>query len=169
MTKRRLAFVAALTMVLLVGSGGAYALHARGGDSGLAERQALIAKRSALVMPFDLNRTTHVFAPRPDGGVQTVVANRQEQMEIASIRRHLREEAAAFRRGRFDDPAKIHGMAMPGLAELRAGFSRIRIRYEDVPAGGRIRYSTADPELAQALHRWFDAQLMDHGSHAHSG
>jgi hypothetical protein len=169
MTNRRLVFAAALTMALLAGSVGAYALHARGGDSGLAKRQALIAKRSAQVMPFDLNRTTHVFAPRPDGGVQTVVSNRQEDTEIASIRRHLRKEAAAFRRGNFDDPAAIHGMAMPGLAELRAGFSKIRIRYEDVPAGGRIGYSTTDRALTQALHIWFDAQLMDHGSHAHTG
>jgi hypothetical protein len=169
MMNRRLPFAAALSLALLVGSIGAYALHARDGTSRLAKRQALIAKRSAVVMPFDLNRTTHVFAPRPDGGVQTVVANRQEETEISSIRGHLRKEAAAFRRGRFDDPAKIHGMAMPGLARLRAGYSRIRIRYEDVPAGGRIRYSTADPALVQALHTWFDAQLMDHGSHAHGG
>jgi hypothetical protein len=57
-------------------------------------------------------------------------------------------------------------MAMPGLGALSTGFRRIRIRYMDVPAGGRIRYSSGDPSLVRALHVWFDAQLMDHGAHA---
>lgn len=170
MTSRRLVFGAGLAVAMLAASAGAYALHGRDGGSSLADRQALVAERGATVMPFDLDRTTHVFAKRTDGGVQTVVADKPgDASETASIRRHLGEEAAAFRRGAFDDPAAIHGMEMPGLAELRAGFSRIRIHYEDVPAGGRIRYSTADPTLVEAIHIWFDVQVMDHGSDARSG
>jgi hypothetical protein len=117
-------------------------------------------------MPFDLDRTTHVFAKRKNGGVQIVLADREGSVDVASIRGHLREEAAAFRRGEFTDPAAIHGMEMPGLAELSSGFRRIRIRYVDVPAGGRIRYSSDDPALVRALHAWFDSQLIDHGARA---
>jgi hypothetical protein len=118
-------------------------------------------------MPFDLDRTTHVFVKRKDGGVQTVVAKTSEDLgEVASVRRHLREEATRFRRGEFADPAAIHGMEMPGLAQLRNGVEKVQIRYADVRAGGRIRYSTSDPALVRALHLWFDAQLMDHGADA---
>jgi hypothetical protein len=170
MTNRRLVVASGLAVAVPAVFAGAYAVHARGGGSTLADRQARVADRGATVMPFDLDRTTHVFAKRSDGGVQTVVADRpDDHSEIASIRRHLREEAAAFRLGSFDDPAAIHGMEMPGLAELRAGFARVRIRYVDVPSGGRIRYSTSDPVLVRALHAWFDTQLMDHGSDAKSG
>lgn len=120
-------------------------------------------------MPFDLERTTHVFAKRASGGIQKVVSDEPDAAQTESIRRHLREEAEKFRRGEFDDPAAIHGMEMPGLAELRAGYERIEIRYEDVRRGARIFYETDDPALVRALHDWFDAQVVDHGDHAQSG
>lgn len=55
---------------------------------------------------------------------------------------------------------------MPGVAELKAGASRIDVAYSDVASGGRIRYRTDDPALVDAIHRWFDAQTTDHGDHA---
>ncbi len=55
---------------------------------------------------------------------------------------------------------------MPGLAELRAGASRIDVRYEDLPNGAALRYTTQDADLVRALHAWFDAQVSDHGQHA---
>ena len=130
-------------------------------------RQAEVATRGAEVMPFDLDRTMHVFAPLADGGRQTVTANDPtDANEIALIRGHLQAEAEKFRRGDFGDPAAIHGDAMPGLAELRAGASRIDVRYEDLPNGAALRYTTQDADLVRALHAWFDAQVSDHGQHA---
>jgi hypothetical protein len=149
---------------------GAYGLGAArsGGES--RDRQELVAERGASVMPFDLDQTTHVFATRPTGGIQTVSADdRDDAEQVALIRMHLREEAAAFRRGEFVDPAAIHGMAMPGLAVLRARYRELEVVYEDAPAGGRIVYASDRPELVQALHEWFDAQLMDHGDDARDG
>ena len=131
------------------------------------DRQAEVAARGAKVMPFDLERTTHVFEERDDGGVQTVVADDPaDTAEVEKIREHLEGEAEEFRNGRFDDPMAIHGRETPGVAKLRAGAGRMEIRYEDVPDGGRITYATRDPELVRALHAWFDAQLVDHGAHA---
>lgn len=130
-------------------------------------RQAEVAARGAEVMPFDLDRTMHVFAPLADGGRQTVTANDPtDAHEIASIRGHLQAEAEKFRRGDFGDPATIHGDTMPGLAELRAGASRIDVRYQDLPDGAELRYTTQDADLVRALHAWFDAQVSDHGQHA---
>ena len=135
-----------------------------------AERRREVAERGALVMPFDLERTTHVFTPTASGGVQTVVADdAADREQVGLVRAHVREEAARFARGDFADPAAIHGEEMPGLAELRAGASRIRVEYEDVPAGGRIRYATTDAALVRALHAWFAAQRSDHGAHAEDG
>jgi hypothetical protein len=121
-------------------------------------------------MPFDLDATTHRFSPRDTGGLQTVVADRAGDVEqVAAIRQHLRAEAAAFARGDFRDPASIHGRDMPGLVTLRERASALAVRYADRPAGAQIEYSSTDPEVVRALHRWFDAQVSDHGDHAEHG
>jgi hypothetical protein len=134
-----------------------------------AERQRDVARRGAEVMPFDLEATTHHFEPVDDGLVETVVADDPsgpggaEQAEL--VRQHLVDEAELFARGDYDDPAAIHGDDMPGLAELRAGAADIRVTYQPIEAGGRIRYTTASPALVDALHRWGEAQTADHGAH----
>ena len=127
-------------------------------------RRAGIDAKGAQVMPFDLARTQHVFTNRPDGGVQTVTAlDPADKRNIELIREHLRKEADRFARGDFADPTAIHGQDMPGLAELKAGAARIRVRYEQLPDGARLRYTTTDPELVEAIHSWFRAQSRDHG------
>jgi hypothetical protein len=129
--------------------------------------QAQVAARGAQVMPFDLDQTIHVFQRLDDGGRQAVTAKAPANtQQIALIQSHLQLEADKFRRGDFSDPAYIHGEEMPGLAELRTGFSQIDIRYTALPNGGEIRYTTADPALVAALHRWFRAQVSEHGRHA---
>jgi hypothetical protein len=45
----------------------------------------------------------------------------------------------------------------------------IRIDYKDLSDGGEVRYSSSHPPLVAALHRWFDAQLSDHGADAKKG
>ncbi|MDQ3691031.1 MAG: aspartate carbamoyltransferase [Chloroflexota bacterium] len=130
-------------------------------------RQADIADRGAEVMPFDLERTTHVFERLNDGGVQSVVADDPSDAEqIGSIRSHLQDEADKFRRGDFGDPATIHGDTMPGLEALRAGIGQIDVRYSELPDGAQLRYTTADPDMIMALDAWFAAQLSDHGPDA---
>jgi len=141
-----------------------------GTDERLAERRAEIADRGADVMPFDLDATTHRFEPSEAGLVQTVVADEpSDTAQVDLIRDHLAQEADRFGRGDYGDPAAIHGDDMPGLAELEAGARRIDVSYDDEPAGGRIDYSTTDAALVAALHRWAEAQTMDHGAHAESG
>jgi hypothetical protein len=39
-----------------------------------ASRQGVVRERSADVMPFELNATTHIFTKTSTGGVQRVVA-----------------------------------------------------------------------------------------------
>jgi hypothetical protein len=78
------------------------------------------------------------------------------------IQGHLLDEAEMFRRGDYSDPAEIHGMDMPGLEELRAGYREIAVEYFELDDGARLVYTTSDDTLVDALHRWFDRQMMDH-------
>lgn len=165
--RRRWALVAAASAALLAAGGYALGDHLASARA-LAERRAEVAARGATVMPFDLDRTTHVFEPTPRGGRQTVTADDPADAEqVRLVRGHLREERAAFARGDFTDPATIHGQDMPGLDALRAGHRRFEVTYTDVPGGALLTYTTADPTLVEALHAWYRAQVSDHGSHAH--
>ena len=132
-------------------------------------RQDKVADRGAVVMPFDLSATSHVFNSSDDGGIQTVVADDPTDREqIALIRSHLREEVQRFGIGDFGDPEAIHGHEMPGLRVLAANADALAISYRDVSDGGEVTYSSDDPAVVAALHDWFAAQLSDHGSHAHA-
>ncbi len=132
----------------------------------ISDRQAEIAERSLKVMPFDLERTTHIFEKTEFGGVQQVLSDDGDLSQIELIQAHLAEEAERFQTGDFGDPALIHGHDMPGLAELEAGFEHLEVVYQPLLEGGKISYSTANERLKIATHQWFDAQLSDHGSHA---
>jgi hypothetical protein len=132
----------------------------------VADRQLEVAAKGAEVMPFDLERTTHIFSKQESGGVQQVIADDGDAEQIALIRTHLAEEATRFSQGNFHDPAMIHGEQMPGLHELMMGANQITVDYSELPSGAQILYTTADPTLVAAIHRWFDAQVADHGAHA---
>ena len=147
----------------------AAALLAGCGSSGdsLSSRQAAVRARGQQVMPFRLDRTTHIFDKTATGGVESVVAKTAaDGAQVPLIRQHLRKEQRLFSRGDFRDPMKTHGMSMPGLDTLRREAAQMRIAYRDIARGGQLRYTSSDPRLQHALHRWFDAQLMDHGSDA---
>lgn len=133
------------------------------------DSQAAIADRGRRVMPFDLERSTHRFVNTLDGGIQTVVSDDGDRKQIALIRAHLGKELQRFRQGVFDDPVTIHGPEMAGVAEIRAGAAHIDIAYTELITGARLRYRTDDAQLVDALHRWFDAQVSDHGEHAEDG
>lgn len=137
------------------------------GSQSMSTRQAEVAERGAQVMPFDLEQTTHIFTPSDIGGLQQVVAkDGADSAQIDLIRAHLLEEAENFRAGNFSDPSIIHGEEMPGLVALREHNGRIEVRYSEVPDGAQLEYVTDDKQLIEVLHLWFEAQVMDHGTHA---
>ena len=131
-------------------------------------RQEAVAERGTEVMPFDLDRSTHVFEKREDGGLQQVYSDDGDAVEIEQIRAHLSEIAGKFVAGDFHEPAMIHGHDMPGLHALAMGHEQLEITYSEIENGGQIVYASAETELVEAIHKWFDAQLADHGDHAQS-
>ncbi len=119
------------------------------------------------VMPFDVSKTVHIFKMTETGGVERVVAKDPGAMDqIVLIQQHLRREAASFQRGDYSDPAMLHGADMPGLSELQSGASHIKVSLTLLPAGAEITFETTDLHLLTALHRWFGAQLSEHGPDA---
>ncbi len=129
--------------------------------------QERVHRMSHHVMPFEMSKTIHVFRMTEHGGVQQVLArNPDEKDQIELIRQHLRHEAKRFERGDYADPAKLHGADMPGLAELRANPSKVRVSYAELPAGAQITFETEDLGMLTAIHRWFGAQLSEHGADA---
>ena len=136
-----------------------------------AQRQAEVSRRGRDVMPFDLAATTHVFTSNPRGGVQQVIAKKaSDASQVRLARKHLQEIRAQFLQGDFSGPSHVHGQDMPGLAELKgARPGEIEIAYRDIDGGAQLTYRTMDARLAAALHRWFDAQLSDHGKDAMQG
>lgn len=136
-----------------------------------AQRQAEVAERGKDVMPFSLGATRHVFTKTPQGGVQQVVArNAADAAQVQLVRQHLQEIRDQFLSGDFSGPAHIHGDDMPGLAGLRAARpGQVAIRYRDIEGGAELVYATQEAPLVAALHKWFDAQLSDHGRDAMAG
>jgi hypothetical protein len=154
-----------LLFALALSACGQHAQH-RSTEAALAAKQADVVERGRSVMPFDINRTMHHFQKLPSGGLQQVLSTDGDPKQIALIREHLQSEAVRFQRGDFSDPSAIHGSAMPGLKALNAGANRVKIDYNEVPAGAQITYTTSDRTLIAAIHTWFDAQVREHGHHA---
>lgn len=119
------------------------------------------------VMPFDMSKTVHIFKMTESGGVLRVIAKDAGATDqITLIQRHLKHEAERFQRGDYSDPATLHGANMPGLNELRAGAAGIKVLYADLSVGAEITFETTDLHLLTAIHRWFGAQLSEHGADA---
>lgn len=147
------------------------ALPAHALGSSKEKRLDEVAERGAYIMPFDLEKTTHVFTKTAGGGIQQVVAkDKSDAEQIRLIRNHLLEISEAFKQRNFSKPENIHGEDMPGLAELKAaGSDQITIEYSTLPDGAQIKYSSKLSRFIKAIHQWFDAQLSDHARHAAPG
>lgn len=110
--------------------------------------------------------TQSVFTMTPDGGVQTVTVNDRDPSQVEHVRALVRREVGAFKQGVYRGNAFLHGMAMPGLSQLRTCANDTIVNYESVPAGARVAYASTDPRIVMALHRWFSAQAQQLRMHA---
>ena len=120
-----------------------------------------------MVMPFDLNKTTHLFTKTDQGGVQKIqVKDPKDTEQVELIRTHLQKEKELFDDGDFSDPATLHGEAMPGLSVLEQSADKLEVEYTDLPPCAPLTYLTDDEKVIDALHMWFMAQLQDHGMDA---
>ncbi|MFD2835961.1 hypothetical protein ACFS3C_03090 [Azotobacter vinelandii] len=63
------------------------------------------------------------------GSMQVVIRKPGAEDQLQSIQRHLLHMRARFSSGDFSTPASLHGADMPGLKELEAGASRMKVSY----------------------------------------
>lgn len=132
-------------------------------------QQEHVHHMSHTVMPFEMSETIHIFKMTEEGGIQQVISKDADAAhQIMLIQRHLKHEAERFQRGDYSDPAKLHGQSMPGLKELQAKGAGINVSYTQMPLGGQITFETTNLHLLTAIHRWFGAQLSEHGADAKS-
>lgn len=132
-----------------------------------ATPQEQVHQMAHSVMPFDISKTVHIFKMTEFGGIQQVIVKDPGSIDqIAFIQQHLQHEAERFQLGDYSDPAKLHGAQMPGLKELQVGASEIKVSYATLPSGAEITFETTDLHLLTAIHRWFGAQLSEHGTDA---
>lgn len=137
------------------------------GNADAASQQEQVHMMGSMVMPFDLSKTTHVFRMTQTGGVESVIAkDANDTAQVQLIRQHLQHEAMAFATGDYTDPAMLHGVTMPGLSALSAHFREVSVTYAEVPLGAEITFKAGDFRLATEVHRWFGAQLSEHGADA---
>jgi hypothetical protein len=130
-------------------------------------RQQHVHDMSHGVMPFDVAKTVHIFKMTESGGVERVIVkDRIYADQVLLIQQHLRKEAGRFQHGDCSDPATLHGASMPGLKDLQLGARRVKVSYSDLSDGAEITFQTTDPHLLIAIHRWFGAQLSEHGADA---
>jgi len=153
--------------VYVLGSIAAVALLIIGSEALAETTQERVHQMSPHVMPFAMSKTVHVFKMTESGGVERVlVRNPQDKEQIALIRQHLRHEAGKFMHGDYSDPARLHGNAMPGLTEMQANAAHIKVAYLEIADGAQITFEARDTRSLTAIHRWFGAQLSEHGTDA---
>ena len=152
----------AATVLITIG-----VLSANGWLTPAPSRQAAVHEMGSNVMPFDLDKTTHIFEMNATGGIQQVIAqDPNDVQQIALIRQHVEHEAMRFRAGDFSDPTALHGGDMPGVQQLAAGATQMTIEYSALPNGAQISFEMQDIQLITAVHQWFGAQLSDHAQDA---
>lgn len=126
-----------------------------------------VAARGRHVMPFDLEKTLHIFEKNAHGGLQQVIAkDAGDSEQINLIRKHLAQLTKRFTSGDFAGPRRIHGDTMPGVQALAGAGGKVRFLYRELTNGAEIEYIAEDPALIDAIHSYFDAQLSDHARHA---
>jgi len=113
----------------------------RGRDGGCAAalaqtKQEHVHHMGQSVMPLQLTKTTHIFRMTDSGGVECVIAkDATAQAQVALVQQHLQHEPEAFQRSDCSDRAARHGAKMPGLRDLQAGATLIKVSYSALPGG----------------------------------
>ena len=122
-----------------------------------------LKKRGVVAMGFDQDKTTHHFRLFETGGAIEVVANDPaDDTTLGQVRSHLKEIAAEFARGDFAKPFATHAEVPPGVRTMQERRTVLSFRYEETPAGGRVRITTSDAKTKAAVHEFLTYQIREH-------
>ena len=122
-----------------------------------------VEERGDHVMGFDHTKTTHHFLLSQTGGsIEVAVNDPDDAASRDAIRGHLSHVARMFADGNFEAPMLIHDRVPPGVPAMKRKKAVIEWNFEEMPAGGRVRITTKDPEALTAIHEFLRFQIEDH-------
>jgi hypothetical protein len=127
---------------------------------------AALQARGEHVMGVNQYRSAHVFEDLPDGGrVVLERSDASDTADIATIRAHMRDIAAAFRAGDFTKPFEVHAREVPGTVAMASKRAVISYDATERPRGGEVRIRTGDPVAVAAIHQFLAFQRAEHHAH----
>jgi hypothetical protein len=128
-----------------------------------SQHQADVEKHGDVAMGFSHDRTTHHFRLSPEGGAIEVTANDpKDSQNTEAIRSHLAHIAMMFSQGDFSTPMFVHDQVPPGVPVMKEKHGEISYSFEELPAGGRVRIKTTNPDARKAIHDFLRFQIEDH-------
>jgi hypothetical protein len=114
-------------------------------------------------MGFSQTTTTHHFLLNADGGAIQVEANDLTDTATRDmIRMHLTHIAKAFASSDFAIPMFVHDATPPGVPVMKQLKDKIRYKFEETPAGGRVVIVTTDPQAFEAVQQFLRFQIAEH-------
>jgi hypothetical protein len=129
------------------------------------QKEADLKKRGAEAMGFDQDKTTHHFRLSRDGGAIEVTANdRADVVSRDQVRAHLQSIAREFGQGDFGKPMDTHAELPPGVRTMQQRSGALTFRYEELPAGGRVRIAASDATALDAVHVFLRYQIREHAT-----
>ena len=135
---------------------------AKAAADGSAEHGAAVDHRHD-TLGVSHETTHHSFRLFEDGGAIELHANSAtDTATIDAIRTHIRMIADQFSAGNFSTPMFVHDKVPDGIIDMKRLQSRIAFRYEQLPAGARIRITTTDGDALAATHAFLRFQVVEH-------
>ena len=118
---------------------------------------------------YDPSAGTVTYVQTENGGVQRVTANESgDAKQIGLIRSSLQRLADNFTEQDFPAAAAGGRTDTSALATLlSAPPGAVRTRFVEIRGGGEVRFTSDNPQLVSAVHRWFET-VQDGTAGAHA-
>jgi hypothetical protein len=90
------------------------------------------------------------------------VNDRKDSQNMQAIRSHLSHIVTMFSNGEFSIPMFVHDQVPPGVPVMKEKRAAISYSFEELPAGGKVRIKTTNPDALKAIHDFLRFQIEDH-------
>ena len=124
---------------------------------------ALAQDHQSHVMGFSMEKTTHHFELRKDGGLIEVRADDANDTKSRDeIRGHFQHIRQMFSKGDFNVPMLVHERDVPGTAAMSRLKADLHWDLEQTDQGARIVIKADNKAAREALYEFLRFQIADH-------
>ncbi|HEX4783039.1 MAG TPA: hypothetical protein VH350_01785 [Candidatus Sulfotelmatobacter sp.] len=128
-----------------------------------AQHRDDVEKHGDEAMGFSHDKTTHHFRLYSDrGSIEVTVNDNEDSQNLQAIRSHLKHIVTMFFNGEFSIPMFVHDQVPPGVPAMKEKRAEISYSFEELPAGGRVRIKTRNPDALKPIHEFLRFQIADH-------